>query len=661
MEFQLDWERGVSSLTRVLYRQAPGDLKLPFRSAAPETAFYRDVNGKKRRYFTNCFNSSPTSGHGTAFLFAERDDVLRPVAGMGKGSDWKDLFLRDEFKARVPEGVDLKGDSWKNPFFFIWSDRNGDGQVQPEEVQTRKGISGGVTVMPDLSFCVARLGESKGPARAVRFFPEFTNGEAPAYDVEKGQTLVDGVSGPASSGGDQVLVDEAGTVAVTLGIRPFRQHSISGGRDGVATWSYPNPWPGLHASHEAARPTQPGQVIGATRLLGGVFTPKNSDAGALWAVNGNMGNLYIFTSDGLFVATLFKDVRQGTLWKMPVQKRGMSLEGITLHDENFWPTISQTPDGKVYVVDGANTCLVRVDGLDSIRRLPSMPLKVTADDLRRAHDSQVAAEAQRKAEQGGGLLHVVQLASPPAVDGHVDEWPNTWVEIDRSGVGANFNSDSKPYDIRAAVGVSGGSLFAAWQTGVPDLLRNSGEMPVAPFKTGGTLELMIGTDPASDPNRQNPVAGDVRLLVTQVKGPSTGSTRSTSSGQAGSPQAGLGTGRTLALLYRPVAPGAGTLKVPFSSPWRTIEFDRVDDVSKDVQLGSDGRGNYEIAVPLSVLGLSPKTGMRIRGDIGILRGDGQQTVARTYWSNKATSIVSDVPSEAELMPGAWGVWEFESK
>jgi len=44
-----------------------------------------------------------------------------------------------------------------------------------------------------------------------------------------------------------------------------------------------------------------------------------------------------------------------------------------------------------------------------------------------------------------------------------------------------------------------------------------------------------------------------------------------------------------------------------------------------------------------------------------LRGNGSVTLARTYWSNKVTGIVSDVPSEAELMPAFWGVWEFQAK
>ena len=90
-----------------------------------------------------------------------------------------------------------------------------------------------------------------------------------------------------------------------------------------------------------------------------------------------MGNMYLFTADGLFVATLFKDVRQGKSWAMPAAERGMVLNDLTLHDENFWPSMTQTDDGRVYLVDGANTSLVRVEGLESIRRLPERPLTVT--------------------------------------------------------------------------------------------------------------------------------------------------------------------------------------------------------------------------------------------------------------------------------------------
>ena len=379
----------------------------------------------------------------------------------------------------------------------------------------------------------------------------------------------------------------------------------------------------------------PGQLIGTTRLLGGFITAKGSDAEPLWAVNGNMGNVYLFTADGLFVSTLFKDSRQGKSWAMPGATRNMSLDGLTLHQENFWPTISQTPDGQVYLVDGARMALVRLDGLDSLRRLPATDLRVGADDLQKAQAYLVAREAARQQNQGRGVLEVTLGQKTPVVDGQLDDWAGAaWVDIDKRGVAAHFNSDSKPYDVSGALTVAGDRLYAAWRTGDAKLLQNTGELATAPFKTGGALDLMLATNPKADPKRTAPVAGDLRLLVTQAKG------------------------KTLAVLYRAVVPGTAA-PVPFSSPWRTITLDRADDVSGQVQLGAKD-GNYEFSIPLSVLGLIPQAGQALRGDIGILRGNGFQTTARIYWSNKATGITADVPSEAMLSPQLWGPVEFKT-
>jgi len=89
-------------------------------------------------------------------------------------------------------------------------------------------------------------------------------------------------------------------------------------------------------------------------------------------------------------------------------------------------------------------------------------------------------------------------------------------------------------------------------------------------------------------------------------------------------------------------------------------MDGVEDVSAQVQCAADRAGNFEVSIPLAVLGLKPSSGLRLKGDIGILRGNGFQTVQRVYWSNKATAITSDVPSEAELTPQLWGRWEFKA-
>ena len=635
MEFHLDWDKGTYELSRVYYRPGENDLQLAFRSEPPEFPVY--FNGK--RYLTDAYNSHPTNGQGSVFIFLDKGDggAVVPVAGAGVATDWG-ILKTDAFKGCWPAGLDPAGDRSKNAAFFLWSDLNGDGQVQPNEVKIVAGVSGGVTVADDGSFLIARLGPDSTHLNATRFKPvSFTDMGAPVYDISAGEAIAP-AQRPASDGHDQLLAGTDGWLVMTTPPPPFSNVGIGGAKDGKPAWSYPSLWPGLHPSHDAPPPDHPGILIGTTRLLGGLVAPKGSEAGPLFFINSNMGNVYAFTQDGLFVAQVFQDVRQGPLWQMPVALRNMNVTGLSLHDENFFPSVAQTSEGQVYMNSGGMN-IVRVDKLDTIRNIAPSKLNVTADDLKKAQEFVVAREAARQAAQGSGVLAVAILPVAPAFDGNFNDWKNAqWAPIDHRGVGAWFNSPTKPYDVNGAVAVSGTNLYAAWKTGDQYLIKNAGDVPNALFKSGGALDLMIGADPAAKPNRDGTVAGDERLLVSQVDG------------------------KTRALLYRAVVPGtADKDKVPFNAPWHGITLDRVDDVSAQVQLSADKAGNFQIAVPLAVLGLKPQAGMKIKGDIGLLRGNGKETTQRVYWANKATAIVSDVPSEAELTPKLWGTWEFGQK
>jgi hypothetical protein len=83
-----------------------------------------------------------------------------------------------------------------------------------------------------------------------------------------------------------------------------------------------------------------------------------------------LGNIYLFTTDGLFVATLFKDFRQAKAGPSTAE-RGVLLDDTSLGQDCFAATLCQAGDGNTYVVAGHDsTWIVRVDGLESIRRLP---------------------------------------------------------------------------------------------------------------------------------------------------------------------------------------------------------------------------------------------------------------------------------------------------
>jgi len=646
IEFALDWEKGESRPTRVLYRPDSEEVqsstdKQYFRVAMgnianfPETPIY--LNGS--RYFSDSYNSHPTNGTATSFVFLDRDGQVRPIAAMGKANHF-DLLKREEFRSRWPEGIDIRGDHRaENSAFFSWSDLNGDYAVQPEEVTFIKGNTGGVTVMPDLSYVISFLDE-----KVVRFTPQsFTDKGVPVYDLGKGETLIDKAMFGGTSGGDMALYHPSGLTVTSNGSKPFERQSLGGGKDGHALWSYPSLWLGLHNSTPAPLPDGPGMLIGTTRIIGYFVEPKNSDVGPIWGVNGNAGTVYLFTADGLFVDRLFKDQRVGQSWNMNTATRDMLLNDVTAHGENFWPQLTQTADGNIYLVDGGRTSIVRIDGLESIRRLPDVKIDLTAADLSKATNYVTVRESQRQNLEGRPNLKVTLLDSPPVVDGKSDEWTEAdRANLDRLRDASQMGYRNHNYKDAAAITIAGDKLYGVFETEDSNILQNSGEMPTSLFKTGGALDLMIGAISTND-KRQKAEAGDIRVLITRVKD------------------------KLRALVYRAVVPGTKD-PIPFSSPLRTITFDKVDDISAEVELAvdskprADGRGQattYEFSIPLSQLGLVPKPGMKIRADIGLLRGDGFQTLQRTYWSNKATGIVSDIPSEAELRPDLWGTWIFE--
>jgi hypothetical protein len=115
-------------------------------------------------------------------------------------------------------------------------------------------------------------------------------------------------------------------------------------------------------------------------------------------------------------------------------------------------------------------------------------------------------------------------------------------------------------------------------------------------------------------------------------------------------------GRTRVVLFRPVAPQARKLReVVYQSPVGKLKFDEVADISDRASLAGRG-GDFEFSVPLEILGLRLGEAAELLGDFGLLRGDGAQTTARTYWNNLDTNLVSDIPSEARLQPARWGIW-----
>ena len=598
LEFKVDLTTGDSKLTGVRYRYPdplddlisyggyptkpiffPTDMIPPgsHGGTAPGQTFYF----KGHQYFTNSYNTYWYSQGGVSTLWILENGVCRPIACCGwvGGGILRWPALDDPaIKPRIPPG---RPDS----DFFVWTDHQHDHVVHPDDVQffrpTATGAPG-VVIQPDLSVI------SGGPFELP--VADVDAQGVPSYDLTKMQLVS---QTPAK--GDVALAPDGWFVVDNTGFK-----------DGQLRWT-------LATRDAQTPPVGPGELESPDRMLGYPVKSAQGEAGYLVARYSYLGEIYVYSTDGILVTTLGGDIRSEPFWPYPEQKLGMPITGLSFDAEQFWPFMFGLDDGNVYLSVGKwHTSIVRLDGLDKVKRIDLGNLDVTADMIAAAapaRDQKATDDAMRE------QVSVPQIQAK--VDGDVSEWPaSDWAAINPKN---SFQ-----------LGVSGDKLVVACRTDQSQLLLNSAsEFPFA-FTQGGGLDLMLRTSGTS--TDKNPEVGDIRLFVTKKDG------------------------KVLAVLYRQKAAHAGNRQT-FASPIGQVTFDDVQDVSKDVEVGVSG-SNYEFSVPLSVLGLQDPAGKTFRGDVGMVLSDGVHARARIYWHNKWDSMCADVPSEARLNPGYWGLFKF---
>jgi len=378
----------------------------------------------------------------------------------------------------------------------------------------------------------------------------------------------------------------------------------AGYRDGRKMWSY------REYPDDATISMEPGQYVSPTRLLSPPFRPHGT-IGEVFVVNGEMGNYYVFTTDGLFLQTLGGDARLFPPIRLLEAKRGQVMDGMSFEQEHFHPTITQIPNGEVYMVAGF-TCssIYHVEGWETAQRREFGTVSLTSEMAERTPATQV--EPHRAPGRQG-------IEIPLETVQNLSQWkPDGRIAIDQHA--------------SAAIAVDAAKLYVQWRTDDRDLLSNAATDFRFLFKKGGGLDLMLDPAPTGDPGAK-PSSRILRLLITRAQG------------------------QTKAVLYRPCAPGSPPeQRTVFASPVGEVAFESVLDVSSSVQL-EQSDGTYSVWIPLELLGWNPRSGQKFRADVGVLRGNGAQTLQRAYWNNRNTAIVSDIPSEARLQPDNWGVWQ----
>lgn len=583
LEFELDWKTGLSRLKNLTLVPGWGAGEVP-------------IHIGKRLYLVTRpqFAEMPV---GVVYQYDK--DHLKLAAAMGAASAFEPL--------KRPEMISKLGGQPLTTLKFTWSDRNGNGEVDVEEVvvSPRPAHMSGLT-----AFCRDLSIQGGGLRWRVK---EYLPGGAPVYEEQDLPQFADG----------RYLYRLTDGSYYRLGTSPAPEGVLA--PDGKPRWTFAQEGDPMVQALQNAKPWRPDQVVAQFGIIGHE-TAHAGDLGEFVVIHGNTGAWNVWTSDGLLVGPIFRDLRdpKALPWSMPEHNRGLSLADVTSGQEHFSGYFCRTADNKYYAVAGHNhISLVEVLGLERVKRLAGT-LEVTARDLQQAQEWQRSLQRDEVYARAP-VLDCFRPKETPVIDGNLGDWAGPSAAIDEGeGRRAEFRM---AYDNKF--------LYLAWQTRNMGPLKNTGAEFDRLFQSGASVDLQLATDVDAPEDRRAPVQGDLRLLLTFT-------------GKV--PQA---------VLYQPVVPGAPAANARrVVSPVGEASFDQVLALKNVQMVRKEEEQHYilEAAVPLAALGLKPEPGLRLKCDWGILTTgpNGNEVLRRIYWANKATQVVADAPSEARLHPNLWG-------
>ncbi len=521
-----------------------------------------------------------------------------------------------DYKVRGRFGYAGEGDKRTT---LYWADANGDGQQQPNEVQSVPGylrIGGWYMGMgPDLT---AYAGYSQFKTTG------FSASGAPLYDLAHPIKMPN-----AGEGGGMGAITGLGSADARLVLYNAAyaaDRSTSNAYDiasGKMLWSYPSNFVGVHGSHNAT-PAQVGMIRGAFDIAGTAKLP--APIGNIWAIPTNVGEWHLLTEDGFYLAGLFQpDPLKVKFPEQATPGADMSQAPPGLGGEDFGGSMTLAQDGKLYIQAGKTAFWnLEVTGLDTVRALPGGTVALAPRDIPQA---QMIREAQLQVLAGKRTAAVKR--NTPAFTANLDaDFKNSDIVTYQKGEDATA---------RSAMAWDEQNLYVGWDVSDNTPWTNAARVPEEMYTSGDTVDLQLGTDSNADSNRTESALGDLRLSIGNFGGKNTAVLY-----------------RRVSLQKQPRAFNSGVFKN------YVMEYVGVLSTAKISVVKRDKGYVVEAAIPLSALGLKPSDGLTVRGDVGVTYGDqaGQRTRLRSYWSNQGTGIVDDAVAELMMQPKNWGEWKF---
>lgn len=509
----------------------------------------------------------------------------------------------------------------------IWSDANGDGKPDTDEVTTvpkilvTHGTLGWSMNMNPRDFTVFPVTSDKQGRTVHQLSPAgFTACGAPKWDVA-GMKPLEFASTKDVNG---VLPSPDNRLLVTCGEQHsyYRCYEMATGK---LLWTYPNPFFQVHGSHRAPAP-EPGLTRGAYGLVG---TFNHPILGTVWAINANLGEWYLLTEKGYFLTRLFEG--DPMRWQWPARcEVGADMTHCPPGSggEDFGGSLTQADDGRVFIQSGkAAVWSLELGKLDQVRVIGSgsVTLKPEEQALARAQ-----FEQQSQSATGIRVAEVVRVT--PAFTGNL--------RADFKGAKLMEYQKNADAAVKTALAWDQSNLYVGFEVGDNSPWANGAKEAAQLYVSGDTVDFQFGSDGAASPKRTEALAGDFRVSIGNFQGKAT------------------------AVLYRKVSKEKKprTFSSGVISGYEMEYVAVIEDARIQVKTRPDNAGYaVEAAIPWAAIGFTPQAGVQYRGDVGVTHGTptGDRTRLRTYWSNQETGLVDDAVFELKMNPKNWGQIVFQ--
>ncbi len=659
-EMILDRENHTYKMSRVLY--VPNwdkgqDFLLNVNGNTRVTHFRSDASGEMHNYIYLAHERDGAvlykendDGSFQPFWATGRTDNLFSGTGYGKYVPALDADIYRSSPSITSRKLKAQFDNMTNRQ-YIWNDWDGDGAIEADECEfwlynngrslTLNGSWGG-TITNDFEFTVTEDYTSetqRTPRSLYKVSPDYyREGGLPVYSW-KSFKQIDVETFPFD--GDNILT-EGGTI---ISVRDLDGQSGTSYYNGIKCidpetgedlWWYANPYAGVHGAQKGPKISDDGAVVGTIKVMGTVPVDRG---GEVFCIRGYLGEDYLFTTDGYFVQTLFRDGRIPML-KLPDNYEDAVGMDMSLYSENGEPwsgIFVKHTDGEVRLLSstaGPSIIICRVEGLDTITDIAPFKIKVTKAMLDEAYAYNTSDPVEATTEEETAVSNgyaIAKIDKEMTIDGETGDWVGVGTDLTIAKDGIEENGT-------ATLAYDDENLYALYVINDNSPMVNNGNEYQKLFKTGDLCDLMLSNTASTSGSTK---LGDKRISM------------------------GVFDGKPVAVLSEPVSDKEQTYR--YSSPVTTLDFDYVgliEDAEVAITRDTDtGMYILEAKLPLASIGIDGKVGKNVTGDVGIVISDeiGATNRARIYWSNKETELVYDVPGEATLYPNKWSKMYFAEK